>query len=1696
MSHPDTDALRAAAAARLQNLSPEERERLLALARQRGKDVPESLHGLFERHAREQPDAVAAGSGQDTLTYAQLDARADALAKRLLGAGIGRGDLVAITMDRDTALIVAILAVLKAGAAYLPVDPSVPEDRQRFIRDDAQARLVLSVSRLRHLMEGDDTPAWFLDEPAPPAAETPALPRVVGSDLAYVIYTSGSTGQPKGVMIEHGHVMRLFTACDEHFAFSREDVWTMFHSYAFDFSVWEIWGALLYGGRVVVVPHAVSRSAAEMADLVLGEGVTVLSQTPTAFSNLMPAMLAKGSAGALRYVVFGGEALEPARLGRWFDRFGDASPRLVNMYGITETTVHVTYKALTAADAVRGVSDIGAPLRDLTLHVLNERLKPVPAGVVGELYVGGAGVARGYLNRPALTAERFLDSPFKPGERLYRTGDLARHLPEGGLEYVGRNDDQVKLRGFRIELGDIERRLIGHAQVHDGVVALKGSGDDRCLVAYVVLEDPAVPRGEWKPALYRHLAAGLPDYMRPSHVLALAALPVTGNGKIDRTCLPEPSADDVWQGRYEAPRDEAEQAVCAALAGLLDVGSVGIHDNFFALGGDSLKTVGLVARVRDAGWTITVTDVFECPHVLDLARRAQRLPSATGPSGTGPFDLVDPADLARLPAGIESAYPMSRLQQGMVYHNLSSAENSLYHNVISQRYRGALDIERMRVAMTNVMARNDMLRTSFHMDGFSEPLQFVHMEVAPPLYVTDLRGMEPAGQSAFLAAELRRLRAERIELSAPPLFQAHVYPIGPDEVELIWLEHHAILDGWSLAAFMTQLTAEYTALAGKPGAMPAAVPAAAHYRDFIAAEREACADPRQQAFWAEYVADAPYTQLQGGGANTADQPDQIDPLAIPPACFQACKALARDLGVPLKSVFLAAYARVVGKFSGDDEIMVGLTTHGRPEHHESEDLIGLYVSRHPLRLGVGTQTWRELVLDVFQGESAIWARRFYPLADIKRQRGDRELFETCFTYNHFSVVDDADDIGVTAARERRSFEFNDIGIGVAFIVTDMERSLGQINLVYDGTRFDAAFARRFQDYLLAALQAMLGGVDERADVLSGEDARLAALLARHVEDVAPDDSLTARFAEMVRSHGECPAVEQGDTMLTFAGLHERSMQAAAALHGLGIGKGDLVGFDLRPSPGMLAAWLGVLRLGAVFVPLDADQPASRRRDIVADAGIRHVLTEGDLARLFDTPASAPPAGDAVVTAADPAYVIHTSGSTGRPKGVVVTHGNAMAYLRGCIRRLALRPGERVLQVSNTGFDIFIKELLYSLFCGGTLVLRSAPHLPDAAELWETVERKAIDVLCLPTAYWALLCDALPASGTARLRLVTAGGEAMQRRHADRWLARWGASTMLVNSYGPTETTVSATAFDTRDLLDSPARHAGVPLGRPFDHVGCHVLGKDRRPVPCGVAGELYLAGAAVSPGYLGQPERTAEAFLEPGTVADIAERLYRTGDVVRVLGDGQLEFVGRADSQVKIRGYRVEVDEVRHAIGSAPGMRDNVVVAATNAEGDRCLVAYVVLDDATGNGVPAELIAHARARLPGYMRPSAWVRLDALPMTANRKVDLAALPPADFASAAGHTEPADAVEAEVRDLWDAVLERRHVSVEADFFALGGHSLLLTRLLLRIRDRFGVDVAVSELMQARTVREMAALVTAAGRVATTADLAPGTEELEW
>ncbi|UOX91006.1 amino acid adenylation domain-containing protein [Amycolatopsis sp. FBCC-B4732] len=932
------------------------------------------LHESFEDTVDRFPDRPAVTCDGVSVTYAELDRRANRLAHALIAAGVRPGDRVGLLLERTDAIVTAILAVLKAGAAYVPVDPAAPDDRAAFVFGDTGVRLVVTDQDTEGPVfdVGQDVSAYPADRPRVP---------VRPGDLAYVIFTSGSTGRPKGVAVAHEHAGRLMASGRAHFAFTETDVWTLFHSYAFDWTVWELWGPLHHGGRLVVVPYLTSRSPEAFAELLAAEGVTQLCQTPSALRQLEATLRTGPALPALRQVMLGGEALDPAVVRRWF-ALGLSAP-LCNLYGITETTVHVTTHDVTGPDGFAR-SLIGAPLPHLSAHVLDEWLRPCPVGVPGELYIGGGALAHGYWGRAGLTAQRFLPDPFSPspGARLYRTGDVARRLSGGGLEYVGRCDSQVKVRGFRIELGEIEHALGTHPSVGACAVTVH---DDR-LAAYVTVPlDYAEVRS--------FLAKSLPEHMIPATVTVLDRLPVTVNGKLDRAALPAPSAPRPKR-EYAAPSTPGERLLAELYADVLGVDGAGAHDNFFHLGGDSIRAVHLAGKLRDRGWTLTLPDLFAAPTPAALAPLLK--PCAAVAPAARPFAGLSEKDLAKLPADVVDAYPMAAMQLGMIYHMELSGDAGGYHNVNSYRVAGRLDEDALRGAVADVITRHPVLRTTFDVIGYREPMQLVHASAPAPVSTADLRGLSPAAQRSAVGEVFDAFCAMRFDLRSAPLFRVSAQRLADDLFQLTIAEHHSILDGWSFTSLLTEILERHAS----PDSPPAPPPAST-FRDFVAAEQAAAASAESEQFWRSRLAGADgalWSADSGSAAATAEIPRTVERV-LPDAPAQLA-ALASAAGVPIKAAALAAHVRALSRITGRDRVTTGLSVNGRLEERSGTEAYGLFLNTVPL---VVDALQADLVRAVHEAEVELLPHRRVPFARLARLM-DSPRLEACFAFLRFHAL--------------------------------------------------------------------------------------------------------------------------------------------------------------------------------------------------------------------------------------------------------------------------------------------------------------------------------------------------------------------------------------------------------------------------------------------------------------------------------------------------------------------------------------------------------------------------------------------------------------------------------------------------------------------------------------------------------------------
>jgi amino acid adenylation domain-containing protein len=1709
--------------------------RLMRARSKLGKRGRACLHRLFEAQAARAPSAIALRFEGRQWTYAELNARANRLARRLRAAGVGPEVPVGLYADRSCEMVVGLLAILKAGGAYVPLDPVYPEERLRFLLDDARVPVLLARTQALPALLGHDAEIVDLDDECALERDDNLPSGASPENAAYVIYTSGSTGQPKGVVVNHANVAHLLAATQGAYEFGPGDVWTLFHSFAFDFSVWEIWGALAFGGRLVVVPYWVSRSPEAFCEVLRNERVTVLNQTPSAFRQLVRAEGRIGVPGALalRLVIFGGEALEPRTLRPWIERHGDVMPRLVNMYGITETTVHVTYRPITTADldGDLAASPIGEPIPGWKVHVLDHQLRPVPIGATGELFVGGAGLARGYLNRPELTADRFVADPFssEPGARLYRSGDLAKRQADGSLEYIGRADQQVKIRGFRIELGEVEAALLRHPAIDEVAVVPRASGpDDVRLVAYVVARDGEVPS---IVELRRWLKVRLPEYMIPSARVALEALPLTAHGKLDRDALPEPDQDaDSSAALTNPPTTAVEEVIAGVWAAVLGRESVGVREDFFDLGGHSLLATQVVSRLREAlGFDVPLRALFESPTVEGLAERIEWSRSSEVAHTSQPIDRAPRDGPVPTSFSQEALWFLDRLDPGRPTFNVSAAA----------RVSGVLDIPVLVRAFAEIVRRHEALRTTFTIAN-GRPVQVI---APPPLPapagngnsdhgapfpargangVAKARHQPSAATNSGVAvfdlsrlpetdrlAEASRRAAEEgrrpFDLERGPLVRALVLKLSATEHAVVLTMHHIVTDGWSFGVAGRELAALYEAFrAGRPSPLPE-LPV--QYADYALWQREHLQGDRIAAllaYWTKRLEGVPSLELPTDRPRPAVRTARggLRFFRVPPALAGAVRALARSEGATPFMTLLATFQAVLHRHSGQDDFAVGTPVANRGRA-EVEGLVGYFINMLALRADLsGNPSFRTLLGRVRAEALGAFEHQELPLEHLiealhpGRDLSRTPLFQVMFVFQNNEVPD--------LSGAELSLAALDLPGGTGTAKFDLTLAMaddgpGMIgSLEYDADLFDESTIERLTGHFLTLLQAATsqpGLAIRELSVLSDDERSLVRDgWNRTRVDVAEAARVHRLFETQAALRPGSLALDSDGERLTYRELDRRANRLAHRLRALGVGPGVFVAVAVERSPEMAVGLLGVLKAGGAFIPLDPAYPRDRLAFMVDDSCVPVLLTQerlrgrlpagGASVVVLDAPGALDgwPADDPRVDVArdDPAYVIYTSGSTGVPRGAIVSHGGVVNHALAAAELFDLSPEDRVLQFASLSFDIAVEELFPAWARGATVVLRGGDEILEPSRFSRWVDERRISVLDLPTAYWHAWVNDLAARGEslpAAPRLVVVGGEKAQASVLAKWHAIGGARIHWLNTYGPTETTVIATAFAPPPPPPPEGSPAGeIPIGRPIANVRTYVLDPRMELAPVGVAGELYIGGAGVGLGYLNRPDLTAERFVADPFGPEPGARLFRTGDRVRWRADGQLEFLGRCDLQLKIRGHRVEPGEVEAALLAHPALRTAAVVAGVGPDGHARLDAYIVGE--SGASVADDLRRWLRRSLPAYAIPSTFTALEALPMTPSGKVDRASLPPPEAGvtgSLAAHVAPRDEIESRLARLWEEVLEVHPVGISDSFFDLGGHSLLAIRLLGRIEEELGRRLALQALFLGPTIEDQAALL---------------------
>jgi amino acid adenylation domain-containing protein/FkbM family methyltransferase len=1622
------------------------------------------LHRVIADRARTGPDAVAVIAGDTRIGFGELDARANRLARQLRALGV-RPDVVAgVQLDRGPDLVIALLAVLKAGGAYLPLDPSHPAERLAHILDDAGAGIVVTARPHLATLAGYQGPLVLVDRDAAAIEAQPATDPEVAVDpdnLAYVIYTSGTTGRPKGVQITHRSLINYLWWSVDTYA-GADGGTALFSSVAFDLVVPNLFTSLMLGRPVTLLP----------ADLDLAElGERLLAAGPLSFVKLAPGhleLLAGQLDAAQRQrlagmVIAAGDSFTNSLVKRW--RVDGA--RLASEYGPTEITIGNSCYEVTGPVATELVP-LGAPIPNTTAYVLDDQLRPVPAGVVGEVYVGGVGVARGYRHQPGLTAEKFMPDPFSaaPGGRLYRTGDLARWSRDGELEFVGRRDTQVKIRGYRVELGDVENAVAEHPGVRGVVVVARpnGSGGSE-LVAYVVASGGVAD-------LSAFLARRLPGYMIPAAVVPLDAIPLTSNGKVDHRALPEPGRAARTTVEFVAPRPGIESDVAAVWQTVLGVPAIGVHDSFFDLGGDSIRAVALVGALREAGFDISVRDVFAHRTIARFVkvlgeRSAERLDAPP----VVPFELLDAADRQHIPADAVDAYPLSRVQVGMLFEMLSEGGDGNYHNVTSFQIRDKKPFvaEKFQRAVDETVARHEALRTSMHLTGYSEPIQVVHPSACAIVDSADVSHLSEAEQAAELRALMAGERERLFDVAKPPLIRFFTRACQG----CWWLtftEFHPILEGWSFNTMIMEILDRYAALRDGLPFEPPALPAVRH-ADFVALERRSLESDADREFWRRSVAEHGTFTLPTAWGDPEHDGGRIEQTYVWFTDLQdGLRELSRKADVPLKSVMHAAHLKVMSMLTGEEAFSSGLICDTRPEAAGADRVLGMFLNTVPFPFRRGARTWVELVRQVFETEIALWPHRRFPLGEMQRAfAGGGRLADVYFNYLDFHVLD-TELVNVETSIDDSPNEF-------PLSVTTHPGLLALISRPQD---VSPANRERLGRMYRAVLEAMIADPfgDATASYLPEGEREFVLCDGNRTEVELPATTLPELFELQARRTPDAVAVVDTDgSRITFAELDTRTTRLAHVLKAEGVGAETFVAVSLRSQLDTLIALLAVGKAGGAYVPLDPEHPAARLEFVLADTDAPVLVTESSLTTLFQdyrgrivlvdadaariaaaptTPVRRELAPDNLV------YALYTSGSTGRPKGVLITHEGLVNYLLWAVHGYGLKGADGAIMLGSVAFDLSVPNFFLPLIGGRSVTLLPADRTLEtlAAKLCEPGD---FSLLKITPAHLDVLRSLIgPGQRVDSVRTFVVGADEVKPETVAAW-REVAPDTRIIDEYGPTETVVGCSIHHVAEPFDPTVP---IPIGLPIANTRMYVLDGTMEPVPVGVVGELYIGGIGVARGYLNRPALTAEKFLPDPFADEPGRRIYRTGDLARIRPDGELEFIGRIDAQVKIRGFRIELGEVEAVLRRHPSVSTAVVDVRTDT-GDKQLVAYVVPHPGEDVDFP-KLRAYLKSELPRYMVPSAFVALDDLPRLPNAKLDRKALPAPDTRSRTADRPARDLREELVAEMFAQALNLPKVGVNDNFFDLGGHSVLAIRLIGGIRSVLGEEVRLRTLFDSPTV----------------------------
>ncbi|MCZ8048652.1 MAG: amino acid adenylation domain-containing protein, partial [Microcystis sp. LE19-41.2A] len=1650
------------------------------------------VHHLFEEQAARTPDAVAVVFEGQELTYQQLNIQANQLAHYLQSLGVNSEVLVGIYLERSLLVIVGLLAVLKAGGAYIPLDPDYPQQRLTYMAEDAQISLLLTQESLLDSLPAEDVGVIVLDKLAEiltvQSPENP-LSEVAPENLLCLLYTSGSTGKPKGVMLTHAALVNHSWGISEVFGLTESDRVLQFASFGFDVAAEEIFPTWLKGGTVVLRPGQMFPTLTDFADFIEQESLTVLNITPAYWHEWALAVSQSLATvpSSLRVVAVGGDAVLPETVNIWRQMVGKRV-QCINVYGPTEASVTAIVHDLLdyQSEKINSVL-IGRPIANTKAYILDQNLQPVPIGVKGELHLCGVRLARGYLNRPELTAEKFIDNPFahSPFNRLYKTGDLARYLPDGNIECFGRIDNQVKIRGFRIELGEIEAVLNQNIDVQTSCVIIReDTPGDKYLVAYIVAHYERIPMIS---ELRQFLSSKLPLYMVPQAFVFLESLPLTTNRKVDRRALPAPDKIGNRRDQYVAPRNGIEEMLVQIWTEILKIEQVGIYDNFFEIGGHSLLATQLVSRIRSLfKIELPLRSLFGAATVAELAHLIGQLQQQN-------LTLTVPPILPRTK---DTELPLSFAQQRLWFLDQLQPNSALYNIPMVLYFRGNLNQKALEQSLREICNRHEVLRTNFvTIDG--QPTQIIQT-TRETISVVDLQDL-PIHEQEEKTEQLKQKQAtQTFDLAKESLIRITLVVLSETEHLLLVCMHHIISDGWSIEVFIHELTSLYNAYTQNHPANLAPLPI--QYADFAVWQKQWLQGDVLQTqlnYWQNQLTAAPpLLSLPTDHPRPAVQSfvGTQQEFSLSPKLSQALNELSRQQGVTLFMTLLAAFDALLYRYTGSSDILVGTPIANR-NRGEIEGLIGFFVNTLVMRTDVSDNpSFSQLLTRVREVTMDAYAHQDLPFEMLvealqpERDLSHTPLFQVAFVLQNTPKSEIAM-TGLTVTDlppENTTAKFD---LTLAMVNTD-DGLKGVWE--YNTDLFESSTIERLSGHFLNLLGGIAANPQARISQLplltESETNQLLIEWNNTQVDYPEYKCIHQLFEEQVKRTPDAVAVVCSQQQLTYNELNCRANQLAHYLRKLGVKPDELVGICLERSLDMIVGLLGILKAGGAYLPLDPDYPSERLQFAIADAQLSLLLTqEGLIDKLPEHQAplilldrfteeinqNSQDNLTGVVTANNLANLIYTSGSTGKPKGVMVEHRGLFNLAQAQIKTFNLQSNSRLLQFASLNFDASIWEIIMAIGAGATLYLDTKDALMPGLPLMGRLKDYGITHITLPPSALA----ALPLEEIPELQTIIVAGEAC----SEELIKQWARGRNFFNAYGPTETSVCATVEKWADET------LKVTIGRPIANTQIYILDSHLQPVPIGVPGELHIGGMGLARGYLNRPELTQEKFIPnpfekdeviPPTPLNKGgnepSKLYKTGDLARYLPDGNIEYLGRIDNQVKLRGFRIELGEIEALLNQNEAVQSSCVIVREDNLGDKRLVAYVVPQPEI-NLTINEIRQFLRAKLPDYMVPTAFVLLDTFPLTPNGKIDRRALPVPDLQSQGEYIAPRNPIEEKMAQIWGEVLKLKRVSIEDNFFELGGHSLLATQVISRLQETFEIVLPLRYLFESPTIAQLSAVI---------------------